>query len=127
MREDSTLKDPAELRGARIGIPEWAQTASIYSRGMLVHEYGVPLESVDWVQAGVNQPGRVEKVSLKLPSGVRYRTAPDRSLDAMLRAGELDAVLSARPPASVGAGLRRLFPDARPHEEAYYRLSLIHI
>ncbi len=124
--ENSPLRSPTELKGARIGIPEWAQTASIYSRGMLVHEYGVPLSSVDWVQAGVNTPGRVEKVVLKLPADVRYRNAPDRSLDSMLLSGELDAALTARPPASLGRGIRRLIPDYRSHEEAYYRKTGIY-
>jgi 4,5-dihydroxyphthalate decarboxylase len=124
--DDSPLKSASELAGKRIGIPEWAQTASIYSRGMLAHEFGVPLSSVDWVQAGVNQAGRVEKVALKLPADIRYRSEPGRSLDAMLRAGEIDAALTARPPVSLGKGIRRLIPDYRPVEEAYYRKTGIY-
>jgi len=121
VRSGSPLTSPEQLRGKRIGVPEWAQTASIYSRGILAHEYGVPLDSVEWVQAGVNQPGRVEKVELKLPAGVRYRAEPEKTLDGMLQAGELDAILSARPPKSLGRGIDRMIPDYRPVEEAYYR------
>jgi 4,5-dihydroxyphthalate decarboxylase len=121
VKAGSALKSPEQLKGKRIGIPEWAQTASIYSRGLLAHEYGVPLASVEWVQAGVNQPGRIEKVELKLPAGVRYRNEPEKSLDAMVQAGELDAMLSARPPQSLGRGIDRMIPDYRPVEEAYFR------
>lgn len=126
VKRGSALTHPAQLKGKRIGIPEWAQTASIYSRGMLVHEYGVPLDQVEWVQAGVNQSGRSEKVELRLPAGVRYRAEPGKTLDAMLQAGEIDAMLSARPPQSVGASIVRMFEDYRPHEEAYFRKTGIY-
>src|SRR5439155_21744647 len=85
--------------------------AVIYSRGYLTHQAKVPLASVEWVQAGVNQAGRVEKVKPKLPEGVRLRPEPQRSLNDMLLAGDIDAVLSARPPSGFGSGIRRLFPE----------------
>ena len=81
----------------------------------------MPLDSAEWVQAGVNEAGRVEKVKLKLPPGVRLRPEPAHSLNDMLLAGDLDAVLSARPPRNLGKGIRRLFPDYETAEEAYYK------
>jgi 4,5-dihydroxyphthalate decarboxylase len=116
----SKLKDPKELQGKRVGIPEWAQTAGIYVRGLLQHEYGVDLARIEWVQAGVREPGRVEKVALKLPPGVRITPAPDKTLAAMLASGELDAVISARDP-----GGPRLFPNYLDVEEAYFRKTRI--
>ena len=121
VREDAKLERPEQLKGRRIGIPEWAQTAVIYARGYLSREAKVPLESVDWVQAGVNEAGRAEKVKLRLPAGVRLRPEPTRSLNDMLLAGELDAVLSARPPRDLGKGIRRLFADYAKAEEAYFK------
>jgi 4,5-dihydroxyphthalate decarboxylase len=118
------INRPEELAGKRIGVPEWAQTASLYSRGMLAHEHGVDLRSIHWHQAGVNDPGRVEKVKLKLPEGLRLTVVPDKSLSQMLLAGELDAVLSARPPDAFSQGggrVRRLFEDYRSVEQAYWR------
>lgn len=115
-------RDPRQLSGARIGLPEWAQTAAVYTRSLLVHEWGIPLEDVHWVQAGVNQPGRQEKVELDLPDRVVLTRVPDRSLDEMLHAGDLDAVFSAHPPASFEAGdpgIVRLFPDYEPVEREY--------
>lgn len=116
------IADPAELAGARIGLPEWAQTAAIYTRALLTHEWGIPLQKVDWYQAGVNEPGRAEKVRVHLPDGVRLTRVPDRSLDEMLRSGDIDAVFSARPPRSFTDGhpdVVRLFPDFEGTEREY--------
>jgi len=121
VREGGKLEGPEQLKGKRIGVPEWAQTAVIYARGYLAHQAGVPLDSVDWVQAGVNEAGRVEKVKLKLPAEVRLKPEPGRSLNDMLLAGDLDAVLSARPPKGLGSGIRRLFSDYESAEEGYFR------
>jgi 4,5-dihydroxyphthalate decarboxylase len=114
------LKTPKELEGKRVGIPEWAQTAGIYVRGLLHHEYGVDLARIQWVQAGVREPGRVEKVTLRLPPGVHITPAPDKTLAGMLASGELDAAISARDP-----GGRRLFENYREVEEAYFRKTRI--
>jgi 4,5-dihydroxyphthalate decarboxylase len=122
VRRDGPVRAPADLRGKRIGVPEWAQTAAIYSRGYIAHELGIPLASIEWVQAGVTEPGRVEKVALKLPADLRLRPAPDKSLNGMLVAGELDAVLSARPlPAFAQGKVVRLYPEYRAAEEAWFR------
>ena len=122
VRPGGPVAKPPDLAGKRIGVPEWAQTAAIYTRGYIAHELGIPLASIDWVQAGVSDPGRAEKVALKLPPGVRLRPAPDQTLNDMLLAGELDAVLSARPPRAFGEGrLARLYPDYREVEEGWFR------
>lgn len=120
----SPIENAEDLRGKRIGIPEWAQTASIYTRGWLAHQIGIPLQEIEWIQAGVNQPGRVEKVALKLPDGVRYSNAPEKSLTGMLMAGEIDCVMSAHPPAPFEAGgdeIVMVYPNYREVEEQYYR------
>jgi 4,5-dihydroxyphthalate decarboxylase len=124
VRRDGPVSVPADLKGRRIGLPEWAQTAAVYSRGALMHQYGLALQDIEWIQAGVNQPGRTEKVKLNLPAGTRYTAMPDKSLDAMLLAGEIDAILTAHPPDSFERGDRRiarLFEDYRTVEEAYWR------
>jgi 4,5-dihydroxyphthalate decarboxylase len=111
----SSIGTPKDLEGKRVGIPEWAQTAGIYARGLLQHEYGVDLASISWFQAGVHQPGRVEKVPLQLPTGIRVTPVPDKSLAQMLASGELDAVISARDP-----GGQRLFRDYMAVEADYF-------
>src|SRR6185503_5147439 len=119
--EKSSITRPKDLEGRRVGIPEWAQTAGIYVRGLLQHEYGVDLARIHWHQAGVRQPGRIEKVALKLPAGVEIEPVPDSSLAQMLAAGELDAAISARDP-----GGRRLFQNSQEMEEAYFRKTRIY-
>jgi len=124
IHRDGGIRKPEDLAGKKIGIPEWAQTASVYTRGYLMHQIGIPLETIDWYQAGVNAPGRSEKVALKIPAGIRYTRVSDRSLTDLLLSGEVTAVMTARPPQAFVDGnpeIIRLFPDFIPVEEAYYR------
>ncbi|MDB5741750.1 MAG: 4,5-dihydroxyphthalate decarboxylase [Polaromonas sp.] len=121
VREGGAVKRPEDLKGKRIGIPEWAQTAGIYGRGYLSDYVGLKLADIEWIQAGVNEPGRKEKVKLHLPDGIRYRNVPDHSLNEMLLNGELDAVMSARPPTGTGRGIVRLMPDSQAAEEQYFK------
>jgi 4,5-dihydroxyphthalate decarboxylase len=114
--DSAKIQTPKDLEGKRVGIPEWGQTAGIYVRGLLRHEYGVDLAAIDWRQAGVREPGRVEKIELHLPPGVRVQPMPEHTLAGMLAAGEIDAAISARDP-----GGKRLFPDHRKLEAEYFR------
>jgi 4,5-dihydroxyphthalate decarboxylase len=118
---NSNIKVPKDLEGRRVGIPEWAQTAGIYVRGLLQHEYGVDLARIHWHQAGVHEAGRVEKVQLQLPEGLRITPVPDKTLAQMLASGELDAVISARDP-----GGKRLFEDYVALEREYFRKTRIY-
>lgn len=124
VRPDGPVDDPAALAGGRIGLPEWTQTATVYVRGLLSRSYGVPLRGVEWVQAGVNEPGRVEGLPVAPPEGVTVTAVADRTLNDLLVAGDLDAVISAREPVDFAAGtgrVVRLFSDPRAVEEAYHR------
>ena len=128
VRGDSKIAAPEDLRGARVGYPEWAQTAGIYARALLTHEYGVPLPTIEWFQAGVAEPGRREKVALDLPEGVRVTSVADKSLDEMLLAGDLDAVITAHPLPSFMAGdgqVVRLFADYQSVEREYWQRTRI--
>jgi 4,5-dihydroxyphthalate decarboxylase len=124
VRKDGPIAKITDLAGRRVGVPEWAQTAAVYSRGFLQHQFGIDLASIQWVQAGVNQPGRVEKVDLKLPPGVTLTRMPEKSLNGMLLSGELDAVLAARAPDAFISGhpnIRRFFENHQQVEADYYR------
>ena len=115
--------DISQLRGMKIGIPEWAQTAAVYTRGILHHDFGIGLDEVQWFQAGINDRGRQEKVDIRWPEGVSYTSRPDSTLDELLLTGEIDAAFCARAPASVVRGdtrLRRLYPDYRRVEQEYW-------
>jgi 4,5-dihydroxyphthalate decarboxylase len=123
IRADGPVDDPAALAGKRIGIPEWTVTATVYARGLLEHEYGVALREVSWVQAGTNEPGRTEGVAVKLPEGVSVEAMPEHTLNDMLIAGEIDALIAPHPPRGFedeSGAIVRLFSDPRAVEEAYF-------
>ncbi|MFP6736581.1 MAG: hypothetical protein VB959_22455 [Rhodospirillales bacterium] len=121
---ESKLRSIADLAGKKVGVPEWAQTAAIYTRGYLVHQAGIPLSDITWVQAGVGMPGRKEKVALHLPDGVSLTPVADKSLQEMLVAGEIDAIMSAHPPPLFedgGGQVVRLLGDYQELEAAYFK------
>lgn len=124
IRRGGRIRKADDLAGGRVGIPEWSQTATVYARGWLTHQVGIPLTEIEWVQAGVNEPGRLEMAQLALPEGVRYTQVPDRSLTEMLLAGDIDAMISANAPQAFRDGhpdMARLMPNYREVEEAYFR------
>ncbi|MBO0684246.1 MAG: 4,5-dihydroxyphthalate decarboxylase [Candidatus Dormibacteraeota bacterium] len=122
VRADSDLDQLHQLKGLKVGVPEWAQTATIYLRGVLTDQCGISLGDIEWFQAGLNQVGRAEPVEVNLPPGVRVSRVSDRTLDEMLASGFLDAIVSARRPPGLGPGgaHRRLLRDAQKVEQAYW-------
>jgi 4,5-dihydroxyphthalate decarboxylase len=126
INRNSSIKSAADLRGGKIGYPEWAHTAGIYGRAYLMHEMDIALEEVEWVQSGVNKGGIDEHVDLALPSGVRQTPIKDKSLDEMLIAGDIDALMSSAPPKSFydrHPDIIRLFPDFEDLEITHYQQS----
>lgn len=115
------------LSGGRIGTPEWSMTGSLWMRGILADQYGVDLHSIEWSTGGLQEPGREEKTSFEAPKG--FSITPlrkDQTLVELLLAGELDAVISARPPSEFLAGhgrIERLFEDYRSEERNYFAQS----
>ncbi len=123
VNKNSKIKSPKDLKGKKVGSPEWAHTAAVYMRGWLNDEHGVKLTDVDWHQAGTNEPGRTEKVELSLPKGVKLTRHDDKTLSGMLAKGEIDCALVARPPDCFQKGhpdVARLFPNYLEMEEQYY-------
>jgi 4,5-dihydroxyphthalate decarboxylase len=125
VRADSPIKDPAELAGKTVGVPEYQITASVWIRGTLAEHHGLPVESVRYRTGGLDEPGRTEKVTLDLPPEVDVAPiGPADTLSQMLLDGELDAIYSARNPGPFntpgGGGIRRLFGDAAEVERQYH-------
>lgn len=116
----SGIETVEDLRGKKIGSPEWAHSAAVYMRGWMHNERGVRLQDVHWVQAGANSPGREEKVELNLPEGVEITRIRDKSLSELLAAGEIDCAIIARPPTCFLEGhpdVVRLYSDYVGMEE----------
>jgi 4,5-dihydroxyphthalate decarboxylase len=119
----SGIETAEDLRGKKVGSPEWAHSAAVYMRGWLHNDVGVRLTDVHWYQAGANAAGRVEKVELDLPEGVRLTRVADRSLSDLLASGDIDCAIITRPPTCFLEGhadVVRLFPDYLEKEERYY-------
>jgi 4,5-dihydroxyphthalate decarboxylase len=118
----SDIREPKDLIGKRIGLPEYQLTAPAWIRGILQDEYGVPVDSVQYLVGGEEQPGRPEKLKLDLPPNIKIEPiGPTQTLAKMLIDGEIDAMYSARVPSSLGVeGVRRLFPDVEAVERAYF-------
>jgi 4,5-dihydroxyphthalate decarboxylase len=124
IRSDRGIESPADLRGKRIGVPEYQMSAVMWFRGFLQDEFGIQPKDINWVQAGLENPGRRDKFPLNLPAGFPLTSVNDVSLSAMLAEGKLDGVMSARRPSCFVNGhpqVRRLFPDYRAAERDYYR------
>jgi 4,5-dihydroxyphthalate decarboxylase len=128
VNKKSGIRTAKDLKGKTVGSPEWAHTAAVYMRGWLADECGVRLKDVQWVQAGLNQAGRTEKVEVSPPKGVTLARIADKSLSDMLAKGEIDCALVARPPDCFMRGhpdVVRLFPNYLEMEEKHYARTKI--
>lgn len=105
VRTDRGIDQPGDLKGRRIGTPEYQLTACVWARALLDDEYGVKPSDITWVRGGMEQPGRIEKIDLELPANVRLESAPpDRTLSALLEAGEIDGIIGPRLPSCFERG-----------------------
>jgi len=125
VRKGSGIEKPEDLRGKRIGVPEYQITAVVWMRGMMQHEYGVKPSEIHWRSGGQEEPGRHERTPLKPIPGLDLKPiGDDKTLVGMLRDGELDALFTARAPSSFikrEPHVALLFPDTRAAEQAYYK------
>lgn len=122
------IERPEDLRGKRIGVPEYTMTAAVWLRGLFLHEYGIKPEEIDWVQGGEEQPGRKDRVDFDVPPGIRLEVIQDKTLNEMLESGAIDALMSPRMPSCFLRGsphVRRLFPDFKQAEMDYFRKTKI--
>jgi 4,5-dihydroxyphthalate decarboxylase len=118
------VEKPEDLRGKRVGTPEYQLTASVWQRGILAEHHGVPVDAVTYHTGGLDSPGRIEKAAVRLPPAIRVEPIPpNRTLSAMLAEGEIDALCSPRMPRAFVEGdprVRRVFDDPAAAERAYF-------
>jgi 4,5-dihydroxyphthalate decarboxylase len=122
VRTDGPIEHPQDLRGARVGVAEYQLTANVWIRGILCDQHAVDPADVTYVVGGLEDPRRIEKLTLSLPSDVRVEPAPQgQPLAQMLAHGGIDAIYSPREPSTFGAGgVRYLFADPPAAERAYF-------
>ena len=125
----SGIKRPKDLEGRRVGVPLYVQTAAVYIRGMLQHEYGVDLSTIRWVQGAMEHPGTHGKPSvLPLLKQIDLeQNSSGKSLNQLLVDGEIDAMITASIPQPFGQDPRieRLFPNFREVEADYFKRTKI--
>jgi 4,5-dihydroxyphthalate decarboxylase len=118
------IKSPADLKGKRIGVPEYQLTANVWCRLVLEQDFGIKPSDVTWVRGGYEETGRIEKISLNLPADVHLEDAPaDTTISRMLASGEVDAVIGPRAPSCFTAGAPNvgyLFPDPQAAAKEWY-------
>jgi 4,5-dihydroxyphthalate decarboxylase len=121
----SGIREPRDLAGRRVGVPEYQMTAPVWIRGILQDEHGVDPASVRYFSGGVEEPGREEKLKLDLPPRFSVTPiGPAQTLAQMLADGEIDALYTARTPSTFATRpgtVRRLFEDYVSAERDYHR------
>ncbi len=124
VRTKRGIETPKDLEGRLVGVPEYQMTMALWVRGILGDEYGVDFRKIRYRTGGANKPGRKERLALELPEDMDVAPIPEGStLNELLLAGKLDAVIAPTPPDGFTAGdkaVRRLFTDPAAEEWAYY-------
>jgi 4,5-dihydroxyphthalate decarboxylase len=129
VRNDSGIATPADLRGKRIGVPEYQQTWAIWSRGVLQHEFGVHAGEIEWFMERNPDKSHGGATGFRAPQGVRVNQIPPASnLGEMLVRAELDGALHYlvdknlvdRSTVDVSAVTHHLFPDPAAEGRRFY-------
>ncbi|HTH98945.1 MAG TPA: hypothetical protein VL574_16130 [Stellaceae bacterium] len=123
IRNDRGIEGPADLAGKRVGVIDFQQTAVAWVRGMLADDYGVARESIQWVAGGLQEPVLEARMAMVPKPGLSI-TRSDSTLDALLQAGMLDAVISPSAPQCFVKGdpsIVRLFRDYQADERRFHQ------
>ncbi len=117
------IKKPEDLKGKKVGLPEYQLTANVWARALLQDDYGVKPSDIIWVRGGIEEPGRPEKIALDLPNDVRLENAPaGATISQMLADGLIDAFIAPRPPAVANhPHIGWLFADPTAAAKDYFK------
>ncbi|MDO9441551.1 MAG: ABC transporter substrate-binding protein [Beijerinckiaceae bacterium] len=129
VRPGAGIEKPEDLRGKRVGTTQYGSTAAVFMKGMMQDEYGVSPNEMKWYMGGLTKPTEAPLIPLTIPDDVDLEFLPDgKTLEAMMEAGELDALYSIYLPKIFLAGspnCKRLFPNFKEVEKDYYRRTKI--
>jgi 4,5-dihydroxyphthalate decarboxylase len=123
------VKSPKDLEGKRVGVPLYTQTAAMFIRGLMQHDLGIDLSTIEWIEGAINEPGGYgnPNVMPMLKSVNRKPNTSGKSLSDLLAAGEIQAIIGSNLPRSFKRhpDVVRLFPDYRAREQDYYQRTKI--
>lgn len=124
------IKNPQDLRGKRIGLPEYQLTANVWARSILESDFGVRPDEVTWVQGGIETAGRPEKIKLDLPPNIKIEQAPPgKTISQLIADGEIDGFIGPRPPSASALeneNVRWLFDDPTAVAKEYYQRTKVY-
>lgn len=129
VRPDAGIRRPQDLKGKRVGTTQYGSTGLVFMKGMLEHDYGVAPKDIHWCIGGLDAPTQRPLLPLDLPASIKIDFLTDgKTLEGMLAAGELDALLSLYIPESFIRGephIARLFANPKDVAQDYYRRTRI--
>lgn len=128
----SGIEKPEDLRGKRIGVPEYQQTAALWARAALQQLYGLRAQDMRWWMERTEERSHGSATGFKPPAEIEFHYVPEeKNLGTMLVSGELDASLlyiannnlvdRSRLDLSNDPRVRPLFPNARAEGIGYYQ------
>lgn len=128
----SGIEKPEDLKGKRVGVPEYQQTAALWSRGVLKHEFGVDPMDVEWWMERTPERSHGGATGFTPPPGLRFnRIPPEENIGTMMMEGKLDATLlyitdpnlvdRSRIVFEGNPKVRRMFPDPVAEGKRYYK------
>jgi 4,5-dihydroxyphthalate decarboxylase len=131
VRDGAGIETPADLAGKTVGVAEYQQTAAVWSRGALQHDFGVRPEQMTWWMERPPARSHGGTTGFQPPPGVKLSyIQPDVTMEQMLAAGDLDAAIvyiadrnlvdRSRKEAREVPGLRPLFSDPMAEAARYH-------
>lgn len=123
------IKKPKDLEGKRVGVPLYTQTAALFIRGLMQHDLGIDLSTIEWIEGSVNEPGSYGNPSV-MPLLKKTNLKPNKSgksLSDLLAAGEIQGLIGSNMPNALKTSpdVVRLIPDYRAQEKDYYKRTKI--
>jgi 4,5-dihydroxyphthalate decarboxylase len=95
VRRNAGINGPMDLKGKRIGVPEYVQTAALWTRGVLESEFGIAPRDMNFFMERVPERSHAGAIGFKAPPGITInQIPPEKSIASMLLGGELDAYMA---------------------------------